>query len=235
MMDDERFLGGEAPARDRARGGALHVFDMLREDIITLKLAPGTLLSRTALQKRFGLSSTPIRDALLRLAEEHLVTVFPQHATMVSRIDIGRAREAQFLRRSLELEIVRGLALSPGEAVIARLRSLMRQQAAFADLGEVDAFNRADQAFHRAMYEAAGVIDLWHLVRRRGGHIDRLRRLHLPVEGKMREVLGHHEAIVAAIAAGRPEEAQRNLRDHLSQSLDFAERLKAAHPQYFAE
>jgi DNA-binding GntR family transcriptional regulator len=231
---DDGLIRAPNEGRDRGRG-ALYVFDVLREEIISLKLAPRTVLSRADLQGRFGLSSTPIRDALMRLQEEYLVSVFPQHATIVSPIDIGRAREAQFLRRSVELEIVRTLALAPDEAVLAKLRSLVRQQTAFADLGEVEAFNTADRAFHRTMYEAIGIIDLWHLVRRQGGHIDRLRRLNLPVEGKMREILRAHEAIVAAIAAGKPEEAQLHLRDHLSRSLDFVDKLKASHPEYFAD
>jgi DNA-binding GntR family transcriptional regulator len=224
---------GPLHGRDRGRGGASHVFDILREEIISLKLAPGTVLSRLELQARFGLSSTPIRDALIRLQEEHLVSVYPQHATVVSPIDIARARQAQFLRRAVELEIVRALALAPDEAVIARLRSLIRQQAAFAELSEVEAFNGADEAFHRTLFEAAGVAELWHLIRRQGGHIDRLRRLNLPVAGKMREILRDHTALTDAIAAGRLEAAQHALRDHLSRSLDFVDKLRASHPEFF--
>lgn len=221
--------------RDAGRGGAAQVFDTLRAEIIALQLVPGAVLSRLELQDRFGLSSTPIRDALMRLQEEGLVDVFPQHATVVSPIDVGRARQAQFLRRSVELELVRTLALTPDDKVVDRLRSLVRQQTVFADLSEHEAFVNADQAFHRTMYEAAGVLDLLLLVRRQSGHIDRLRRLHLPVAGKMRQILSDHTAIVDAIAAGRAEDAQRHLRNHLSQSLDFVEALKASHPEYFRE
>jgi DNA-binding GntR family transcriptional regulator len=224
-----------APSRtqDRGRGGASFVFDTLRDEIIALALAPGTVLSRGKLQDRFGLSSTPIRDALMRLQEEGLVDVFPQHATVVSPIDLDGARQGQFLRRSIEIEIVRTLALEPDPAIIDRLRSLIRQQAAFANLREHEAFTDADQAFHRTMYDAAAVAQLWHLVRRQGGHIDRLRRLHLPVAGKMRSILRDHEAIVDAIADGKPEEAQHALRDHLSRSLDFVDKLRTTHPEYF--
>ncbi len=62
----------------------------LRQEIIALTLAPGAVLSRAELQDRFGLSSTPVRDALMRLQEEGLVDVFPQHATVVSAIDLRR-------------------------------------------------------------------------------------------------------------------------------------------------
>lgn len=221
--------------RERGRGGAAYVFERLRQEIIDLTLAPGTVLSRTELQDRFRLSSTPVRDALMRLQEEGLVDIFPQHATVVSPIDLEKARQGQFLRRSVELEIVRSLALKPDPTAVERLRSLIRQQSAFAKLGEHAAFIGADQAFHKTMYDSANVSDLWRIVTRHGGHIDRLRRLHLPVAGKMRDVVRDHVSIVDAIASGKPDEAQAQLRDHLSRSLGFVETLKVSHPGYFRE
>jgi DNA-binding GntR family transcriptional regulator len=231
IMDDVTTTS----ARIRGRGGSAHVFDALRQEIIALSLAPGTVLSRAELQGRFGLSSTPVRDALMRLQEEGLVEVFPQHATMVSPIDLAKARQGQFLRRSIELEVVRSLASKPDPIVVERLTSLIRQQTAFAKLGEHGAFTAADQAFHKTMYESANVAELWDLVARHSGHIDRLRRLHLPVPGKMRDVIRDHQAIVDAIAAGKPDEAQAALRDHVSRSLGFVETLRSSHPNYFRE
>ncbi len=224
-----------ASVRARGRGGAAHVFMTLRQEIIALALAPGAVLSRVELQDRFGLSSTPVRDALMRLQEEGLVDVFPQHATVVSPIDLERAQQGQFLRRSIELEIVRTLALHPDAAVIERLNSLIRQQTAFSRLGEHGAFTAADQAFPKTMYESAKVPELGDVVARHSGHIDRLRRLHLPVPGKMRDVMRDHQAIVDAITAGKPDEAQAALRDHLSRSLGFVETLRQSHPDYFRQ
>ena len=73
------------------------------------------------------------------------------------------------------------------------------------------------------------------MVARHSGHIDRLRRLHLPVPGKMRDVIRDHQAIVDAIAAGQPDGAQAALRDHLSRSLGFVETLRQSHPDYFRQ
>ena len=76
---------------DRTRQAAPQVFEWLRGSILSLQLAPGTALSRAELADRFELSQTPVRDALLQLAQEGLVDIFPQHATLVSRIDIASA------------------------------------------------------------------------------------------------------------------------------------------------
>jgi Transcriptional regulators len=97
---------------DRDRQAAPQVFERLRSMIIALALPPGSALSRAELAAQFGVSSTPIRDALMRLEEEGLVDVFPQYATVVSRVDVRLAQQAHFLRQAVELEIVRGLAIS---------------------------------------------------------------------------------------------------------------------------
>lgn len=217
----------------RAQQAAHLVFLQLRDEILSLALPPGTALSRQALQKRYRLSSTPIRDALIRLEEIGLVDVFPQSGTLVSLIDVPRAREAQFLRRSLELEAVRTLAAAPDAATLRQLRDAIAEQRRQAKAGNLERFNDADLAFHRHIYVAAGVPELWSLVRRQSVHIDRIRRLHLPIKGKVGQIMRDHTAIVAAIAGGDPNRAQKELRNHLSQSLAFTDELRTRFPDYF--
>ena len=221
---------------DRTRQAAPQVFEWLRASILSLQLAPGTALSRTELAERFELSQTPVRDALLQLAQEGLVDIFPQHATLVSRIDIPSATQAHFLRCAIELEVVRTLALAPADdtAVLrAKLTAQIDLQAALA-IADTEEFIASDQAFHRLMYEAAGAPDLFELVRRRSGHLDRLRRLDLPSPGKAERVVRDHRAIVAALAARDPEAAQAAMRTHLSGTLGRIEDIRARHPDYVA-
>lgn len=222
-----------ANGRGRIRPDAPSLFDALREEIIALRLKPGMMLSRQELQRHFGLSSTPVRDALLRLRDEGLVDIFPQHATRVSLIDVELAEQEQFHRRALETECVRRLAALPQPALIGQLVSVIRQQKVFDQLGELEAFSLADQNFHRALYVAAGVEDLWYLMRSRSGHIDRIRRLHLPVKGKTRRVIRDHEAIAGAIAAGDVVAAERAVREHLAHSLATIDALRIQQPDYF--
>lgn len=218
---------------DRTRQAAPQVFEWLRSAILSLELAPGTPLARAELAERFDLSQTPVRDALIRLSEEGLVDIFPQHATLVSRIDLHSAEQAQFLRCSIELEVVRTLALAGDAALAGRLAALVDMQAALAGQGGED-FIAADQAFHRSLYDAAGVPDLYELVRRRSGHLDRLRRLDLPSPGNSDRVVRDHRRIVEALAAHDPEAAQAALRAHLSGTLGRVADIRARYPEYFA-
>ncbi len=216
---------------DRTRQAAPQVFEWLREVILSLELAPGTPLSRAELAERFELSQTPVRDALLQLSQEGLVDIYPQHATLVSRIDIASATQAHFLRCAIELEVVRTLALVDDPVLRARLSAQVDLQAALATADTED-FIASDQAFHRMMYEAAAVPNLYELVRQRSGHLDRLRRLDLPSPGKAARVVRDHRAIVEALAARDPNAAQAALRTHLSGTLGHVADIRARHPDY---
>src|SRR5690349_13168877 len=141
----------EPEALDRSRHAAPQVFERLREQIVSLELAPATVLSRVDLATRYGLSQTPVRDALIRLGEEGLVDIFPQHATVVSRINLKSARQAHFLRRSVELEVVRTLAERPDPALVEQLRTNLRGQRALRTRKDYDGFSLLDQAFHRTL------------------------------------------------------------------------------------
>jgi GntR family transcriptional regulator, rspAB operon transcriptional repressor len=222
-------------ARVRSQQAAAQVFDELRDMILSLKLAPGTVLSRLRLQAQFGVSSTPVRDALMRLEAAGLVEVFPQSGTIVSLIDVALARQAQFLRRALEQEVVRTLAEKPDGGLIGRLRAVIDEQKGHARKHDLERFNDADLTFHRTLFEAAGAPDLFALIRNRSGHIDRIRRLHLPIGDKVGQIISNHSAIVSAIADGEPDRAQAQMRDHLSRSLAFSDELRARFPDYFKE
>lgn len=97
---------------DRSRQAAPQLYQLLRQKVIALELAPGTVLSRAEVADSYGVSQTPVREALLKLATEMLVDIYPQASTRVSLIDVTLARQAHFLRQSLELELVRELAQS---------------------------------------------------------------------------------------------------------------------------
>lgn len=217
---------------DRSRHAAPQVFEKLRSLILSLELKPGTALSRVELAQAFGLSQTPIRDALSQLRDEGLVDIFPQHTTEVSRIDITAARQAHFLRRSLELEIVHVLAGRDDPALIERLQRHIDVQRANMGADHYSRFIAADEALHREMHEAAGVAQLWTMAQRQSGHLNRLRRLHLPEQGKAERILRDHQRVLDALAANDTLAAQAALREHLSGTLSQIDEIRQRYPDY---
>ncbi|OWT77064.1 MULTISPECIES: GntR family transcriptional regulator [unclassified Achromobacter] len=218
---------------DRYRQAAPQLYELLREAIVSLALPPGTALVRPELAAQYGVSQTPVRDALMRLEEEGLVDVIPQAGTRVSKIDLDRAGQAHFLRRAIELELVRELAATDNAGLVKRLRAQLDMQQAQVEAADLEAFAAIDLEFHRELYAAANMLDLWQLVYSRSGHIDRLRRLHLPAVGKAQRIQNDHTLIVDAIAAGDPGLAEQRLREHLSHTLRQVDEIRTRHPEYF--
>ncbi|ACI59616.1 transcriptional regulator, GntR family (plasmid) [Rhizobium leguminosarum bv. trifolii WSM2304] len=217
---------------DRSRQVALQVHEILRERILKVELVPGTVLSRASLQLEFGVSQTPVRDALMRLQEEGIVDVYPQYATVVAKIDIDHAKQAQFLRLSIELEAVRRLTEVAPAKTAAELGEILAKQKTVATPESYDTFDDIDREFHRKLYERSGILQLWANVRRQSVHLDRLRRLNLPMPGKMQMVIADHEAIVEGIASGEPEVAAAALKKHLSGTLSIIDVISAEFPDY---
>ena len=75
----------------QARGtGGLHVYQALRDEILQLKVKPGSALDEMGLSERFGLSRSPVREALIRLSGEGLVEILPNRSTIVAPIDVQK-------------------------------------------------------------------------------------------------------------------------------------------------
>lgn len=211
---------------DRSRSATVQVFEHLRELIVTLAIKPGAVLSRTELCDYFDLSQTPVREALARLGEERLVDIYPQHATRVSAIDLSSARQAHFLRLSLELEIASTAARSPNPQLERQLLDLVSRARNCLDIEDLEGFTRLDMEFHLAMYEQADLPDLWTTMRSKSGNLDRLRRMHLPLNGKAQSILDQHTKIARHIGAGDAEQARNHVRQHLSGTLHILNALR---------
>jgi DNA-binding GntR family transcriptional regulator len=218
---------------DRLRNASSQVFDHLRELIVTLALAPGTQLHRSKLAGYYGLSSTPLRDALSRLGEEGLVDIVPQQTTTVSRIDVDAARQAHLLRLSLELEVVHTLAQAPDAMLGLALEQHIARQQLAARLRDDAAFDRAGTAFHRQLFEHAELASLWDLLQRQGGNLERLQRLQPRADAG--QVLADHAGIADAIAGGDGRVAMDCVRRRLGDALAGVAAIRARYPDYLAD
>lgn len=231
-LDD---LGPAASPRHRIRRipASLQIRDALRERIIDLDFLPGQGLSRLELATEYGVSQTPVRDALLKLEEEGLLVIYPQSKTEVSKIDVDHARETQFLRLALELEVTRRLALGADAQRLAPARKVAELQEAALAAGDLDRFARLDQSFHLTLCELAGAANPWRLVTAQSGHIDRLRNLNLPDPGKPANVMHYHLKILEGIEAGDVDATEAAVRTHLSGTLSMVPAIIERYPDYF--
>ena len=220
--------------RPSAQGpAAARVYAGIRAQIISLALAPHATLVRTEIAETYGVSQSPIREAIHQLEQEGLVVSFPQSKTVVAGIDVEHARETQFLRMAIELEVAHTLAKRAKPELLGPARRILAMQKLAGDDLDIDEFTALDKLFHSSLFEAAGVPALYHLISSRSGHIDRLRRLNLPDPGKIASVLQHHHDILATISAGDLIAVERAVRAHLSGTLAAAQHIREQYPQYF--
>lgn len=221
------------PALGRATAASL-VQDELRQAILAMQIAPGAPLVEKELTARFGLSRTPIREALIKLKEEGLVEIFPQAGTFVARIPAAAIPEAVFIRQALECATVELVARTSAEEAVIRLDATIARLHEAYDAGDQESFHRADEEFHEALALAAGYPGIWRIAQAAKSQIDRCRRMTLPVPGRMAMVIREHLSIADAVRRHDGPAAAAAMRDHLGTLLPDLVRLREQHPGYFA-
>jgi GntR family transcriptional regulator, rspAB operon transcriptional repressor len=205
----------------------------LRDQIVTSKRAPGMALSEKDIAEEFGVSRTPVREALLRLAEERLVDIYPQIGTFVSRISAEVVRDAMAIRIALERFSASEAAKRAPPDSILELEGVLRQQRQFADADDIAGFHQADEAMHQLIATMAGHPNIWRVVKREKVNVDRARLLTLQIKGRFQSVTQEHAKIVGAIRAHAPAAADQAMVDHLSVVLPGFAALHEKYPDYF--
>lgn len=213
---------------------ATRVYEDLRRRIISLELPPDTTLSRGELAVDYGVSQTPVREAMRRLDQDGLVRIYPQSRTVVSRINTQELDENHFLRVALETEVVRRLAEQCEEATVKRARMIVKmQESVLEDVSQIQVFNDLDREFHRTLFEGVGMQKLHQMISSKLGHLARCQRLELPRLGKMQDILKGHGAIVDGIVQSKAEIAVEAMRKHLTGTILSIQSLREEYPDYF--
>lgn len=219
---------------ERGKTAAQRVYDRLRERIINLELPPNATLSRADIAAEYQVSQTPVRDALLQLEQDGLIKTYPQSRTVVTEIDPEQLLEVHFLRVAVEVEVARTLSLADTPGKTRKARAILQMQEALeGNVEEVSFFYELDTAFHEALFIAAGQPNLHQLLQTKAGHLARVRRLDLPSEGKMKDILVAHRAILEGVETGDETRATQAVRQHLSGTVSRLGRLIERNPGYF--
>ncbi|MHA1159036.1 MAG: GntR family transcriptional regulator, partial [Alphaproteobacteria bacterium] len=186
---------------------------------------------------KMGVSRTPVREALARLAAQRLVDIYPQRGTVVSPLRRPDLERSQFIREALEVGLVQRAAAHEGRAeLIRKLRAEISLQRTFSELGDDDRFYQSDEDFHRLIATFAGPSGIWEEIQRSKLHMDRARHLSLAtVEKDVGIIIDQHTDIIDAIASGELSAAAEAMRIHVRRLLQFVDQLMEVHPEYFEE
>lgn len=191
------------------------VFAALRDAILSGEIEPGSRHSIYRLAEEHGVSRTPVRDAVLRLADAGLVRIERNRGVVVRDVTPDDIREVFELRLLLEVPAAREAARSLGEDDAARLRGALEDLASAAAIDDVERFEQVDRALHAIIDSSLGnqrlvsqVTELRESIQSRGAvTVHRSRGL--------RDILAEHVPLVEAVLRRDPDAAATAMHDHL--------------------
>ena len=228
-------VGTRRSGRPRAATAASRIYSDLRTELVSLRRRPGEAVSESEIALAYGVSRTPVREAILKLSDEGLLEIFPQSAIFVSRIPLAALPQAIVIRKALEATTAQIAAERITTSQILNLHAILQRQREADAAGGGDTFHRADELFHATIAEVAGYPGIWTLIQQVKVHVDRYRRLTLPQVGRIGRTIGEHEAILDAIEAHDPNAARSAMEFHLERLLADISATQSINPEFFDE
>ncbi len=220
------------PARQTRETGRDYALRTLKHNIISLDLAPGSMVSESELAEQMGLSRTPVREALLDLSKVRIVEIYPQRGSRISLIDYSMVEEARFIRTVLECAVVELLCQTLAPSALCALRENLADQEYALKRENPDLLYELDNAFHGMLFGFAQKEQACEMIRWMSIHFDRVRNLSLRTVKDLK-IVEDHAAIVDAIARRDAPEARRIMDKHLSRYRIDEASLREGYPDYF--
>lgn len=194
---------------------AVLAYNGIRDAIIKMELEPGAILSEKEICANFNISRTPVREAVLRLAQEGLINIVPGDGTFVSKISVRSVIEGQIVRSSLEMRMVRLAARKYNSVFDKEFQLLMFLQSDTAEREDYDEAFSIDNSFHQLICKVAGFPNVWQTIHSSIGQLDRVRYRAFPKSGYFDAMVNEHRAIYDAIRANDEDLACELIRSHL--------------------
>lgn len=211
------------------------VYQVIRDNIMSFQLKPGTIISTQEIAKKLNVSRTPVREAFIRLQQDGLVEIFPQRETIVSKINLDRLNQEFFLRQTLECAAMERAMHNVSQKNIEPLRENITSQASALKKTEFDMFMKLDNEFHELIFVLAEMPLVWETIQTMNSHYDRVRIMSLWNNSIMKNLLLEHQLILTAIEENSSALAKKYMKQHLSQLNKQLNGFIKLYPEYFEE
>jgi DNA-binding GntR family transcriptional regulator len=220
----ERPLPATASPTERqplhARALYQDVAERLRQKIFNREIEPGGWIDEQRIAAEYGISRTPLREALKVLAVEGLVTMKLRRGAYVTEMSSSDVSQVYHLMALLEADAAGRAATQATDADIAELQALHDRLE--SQVQQRDAFFATNEEFHLRLLALAGNRWSAQIVQDLRKVMKLNRQLSLFKQGRLAESLAEHRAVMAAIAARQPEAAARLMRAHFDSGLEAA-------------
>lgn len=204
------------------------VAERLRERIFSHELPPGSWVDEQALADDYGISRTPLREALKVLASEGLVTLKPRRGCYVTEISERDLDEIFNVMALLEGQCAQLSARKATDADLQRLREVHAKLEKAAADDDMNGFFEANQAFHYVLQEIADNRWLLQVIEDLRKVIKLSRQHSLFSEGRLEQSLAEHRDLLAALAARDEERAELLMRGHINSGRAALARIAKA-------
>jgi DNA-binding GntR family transcriptional regulator len=209
-----------------------YAYRVIKYNIISLELAPGSMVSENELAFEMGISRTPVREALIELSKLKVVEIYPQKGSFISLIDSEMVEEARFVRLNLEKAVIEMACDTATESDILALEESLKLQEFYLQYPAKDKQLQLDNDFHELIFEICKKKFTYNMVNGMLTHFDRIRRLSLLII-KDTTIIEDHRGIIEAIRNKDKELGKKILTIHLSRYKVDEEKLKKQYPGYF--
>ena len=197
------------------------VYEQLETDILSGKYQRGEIITELQLCSELGVSRTPVREALRRLFQEHLVEDTPK-GTMVLGITPKDFRDMSEIRLRIEELAVRGFVENATPDTLKELNEAVDFQEFYLSRGDTDHLKSLDGRFHEVIYDGCGSIVLRDTLSRLHKKIQQYRRNSIQTPERASHSVEEHKAILAAIAAKDADLAVDRMNRHISNAIKRA-------------
>lgn len=191
------------------------VAERLRQRIFAHELTPGTWIDEQKLAEQYGISRTPLREALKVLASEGLVELKPRRGCYVTEVSHQDIDDIFPLMALLEGRCAADAINRATKTDIVALKAIHERLETAAKEGGIEAFFEANQAFHRQIQELANNRWMLSVIQDLRKVLKRSRMHSLSLEGRLQQSLEEHRSIMAAFEAGDAARAEKVMHDHL--------------------
>lgn len=204
----------------------------ITENIISIDLEPGQLISENEIASFLGVSRTPVRESIQELNKAALIVIYPQRGSYVSLIDSKYVEEAVFLRKVLDIAVIEEACDLATPEDIAALEENVALQEFYLKSNNTKKIFELDNEFHRMIYVAAKKETIHNMRRTIMIHFDRVRTLSM-LTVKDTKIVADHGIMLNAIKDKDKTKAKEIVEKHLDRYRVDQEELLKTYPQYF--
>ena len=209
---------------------AVQVYELMRDAIIALKLAPDAAVNEKEICAQLGVSRTPFREAVIQLAKESLVKIAPSDGTFVNKIVLREVLQGQLVRDTIEMRLTRLAARNFKPEFEKEFEFALFKQQGAAKRKDVDEFFALDNEFHRLICSCAGFPDSWQAIHNATGQLDRVRRQAFPLEQHFSAVYDEHHEMYKYLKKRDEDGVARVFQVQLDSTFSSIDILRAKRP-----